>query len=130
MPTPDPSASIVGTQADLDAACEVIAGNAQLPIDTEFARTDTYRPRLCLVQIGTPERVFCVDTLAGLDLSGLWRAIADPSRLKILHAAKQDMEVFALRFGALPGPLFDTQIAAGLLGRPPQAGYAALVEAE
>jgi ribonuclease D len=50
--------------------------------------------------------------------------------LKILHAAKQDMEVFWLRFGSLPGPLFDTQVAAGLLGHPPQAGYATLLDSE
>jgi len=98
-------------------------------MDTEFARTDTYRPRLCLMQVEAGERVFCADMLAALDFSKLWLTIAAPAALKLMHAAKQDMEVLQLHFGALPGPLFDTQIAAGLLGHPPQAGYATLVEA-
>lgn len=130
MPTPRPDARVIDTQADLDAACAIIGEQDEIPLDTEFARTDTFRSKLCLVQVGTPRHVFCVDMLAGLDPQGLWRILADPRRLKVLHAAKQDMEVFAQRFGGLPEPLFDTQIAAGLLGQPPQAGYAALVDAE
>jgi ribonuclease D len=121
---------MVETQADLDAVSARIAAERELPLDTEFARTDTYRPKLCLVQAGTSDALWCIDTLAPLDLEPLWRAIAGTGSPKILHAAKQDMEVFLLRFGSLPGPLFDTQIAAGLVGHPPQAGYATLVEAE
>jgi ribonuclease D len=130
MPTPELPVRLVAGQADLDAACAAIARHETLPLDTEFARTDTYRSRLCLIQAGTPEGLFCIDTLADLDLAGLWQAIAAPGRMKILHAAKQDMEVFLQRFGAPPGPMFDTQIAAALLGHAPQAGYATLVEAE
>ena len=130
MPTPETEVRLIALQPDLDAACELIVQQAELPLDTEFARTDTYRPKLCLIQVGTPGRVFCVDVLAGLDPAPLWRAVAAPGTMKILHAAKQDLEVLLLTFGALPGPIFDTQIAAGLLGHPPQAGYATLVEAE
>ncbi len=130
MPTPEDSVRMIDAQADLDAACAIIGEQRELPLDTEFARTDTYRPRLCLIQVGAPGRAYCIDTLADLDPGPLWRIIAAPQSLKILHAAKQDMEVFLLRFGSLPGPIFDTQIAAGLLGHAPQAGYATLVEAE
>jgi ribonuclease D len=130
MPTPELPVRLIAGQAELDAACAALARHDSLPLDTEFARTETYRARLCLIQAGTPEGLFCIDTLADLDLAGLWAVIAAPGRLKILHAAKQDMEVFLQRFGAAPGPLFDTQIAAALLGHAPQAGYAALVEAE
>jgi ribonuclease D len=130
MPTPDAAVSLIASQSDLEAACAVIASRPELPLDTEFVRTDTYRPRLCLMQIGTPDVIFCLDMIADIDPAPLWRAISTPGALKILHAAKQDMEVFLLRFGSLPGPLFDTQIAAALLGHPPQMGYAALVEAE
>ena len=130
MPTPETQVRLIAQQPDLEVACEIIAQQRELPLDTEFARTDTYRPKLCLVQIWTPGQVYCVDTLAGLDPAPLWRALASPGSTKILHAAKQDMEVMLLTFGALPGPIFDTQIAAGLLGHPPQAGYATLVEAE
>ncbi len=130
MPTPEPRIAFVEDQADLDAAAAALAGRAELPLDTEFARTDTYRARLCLLQAGTADTVYCIDMLAPLDTAALWHAIAQPGAQKVLHAAKQDLEVFFQRFGALPGPLFDTQVAAGLLGHPPQAGYAALVEAE
>ncbi len=130
MPTPAVPARLVARQPDLDAACAAIADAHSLPLDTEFARTDTFRARLCLIQLGTPAAAWCIDTLADLDLSGLWQLIAAPGRLKILHAAKQDMEVLLQAFGTAPGPLFDTQIVAGLLGHPPQAGYANLVEAE
>lgn len=130
MPTPAHCGTFIDSQADLDAASTVIAAQTTLPLDTEFARTDTYRPKLCLLQVAVPGRVYCADTLAGVDLGGFWRAITAPSALKVMHAAKQDMEVLLLHFGALPGPLFDTQIAAALLGHPPQTGYATLVEAE
>jgi ribonuclease D len=130
MPTPDRTARLVTHQQELDACCDSLERQPELPLDTEFARTDTYRPKLCLIQAGTPEGVFCVDTLEELDTTRFWNAVCAESRLKVLHAAKQDMEVFWLRFGSLPGPLFDTQVAAALLGHPPQAGYAALLEAE
>jgi ribonuclease D len=130
MPTPAEPIVLVATQSDLEAACAAISAHAELGLDTEFARTDTYRPKLCLVQIGTPARVFCVDMLAGLDTAPLWQVLGGPGAVKVLHAAKQDIEVLCLTFAALPAPIFDTQIAAGLLGYPPQAGYAALVETE
>lgn len=130
MPTPDDNTRLIDRQDGLDACCAVIGTQPTLPLDTEFARTDTYRPRLCLIQIATPAAMFCIDTIAQLDMRRLGQALAASHALKIMHAAKQDLEVLNLQFGVLPGPLFDTQIAAGLLGHPPQAGYATLVEAE
>lgn len=130
MPVPREHAHLVDSQEQLDACLPVLTAQGELPLDTEFARTDTYRPRLCLMQIATPATMFCIDMLADLDATTLWQAIAAERTLKIMHAAKQDLEVLGLRFGSLPGPLFDTQVAAGLLGHPQQAGYAALVESE
>jgi ribonuclease D len=130
MPTPDDRIRLIARQPDLEVACSTISAQTELALDTEFARTDTYRPKLCLIQIGAPAGVFCVDMLAGLDPAPLWHVVAAPGVVKILHAAKQDIEVLWLTFAALPAPVFDTQIAAGLLGYPPQAGYAALVETE
>lgn len=130
MPTPRNPARLIDRQAELDASCAAIAGQGEIALDTEFARTNTYRPQLCLLQVAASGEMFCIDTLAGLDTRRLWDALAATGSLKTIHAAKQDLEVLALRFGGLPGPLFDTQIAAALLGHPPQAGYAALVAAE
>ncbi|MBW7930118.1 MAG: ribonuclease D [Gammaproteobacteria bacterium] len=130
MPSPDLPTRIVDTAAGLDDACAAIERSTSLALDTEFARTDTFRSRLCLIQVGTGTGIHCIDALADIDLPMLWRLIAAAEREKILHAAKQDIEVLLQSFGTTPAPLFDTQIAAGLLGHPPQAGYASLVAAE
>jgi ribonuclease D len=90
-------------------------------------RERTYHPQLCLVQVASDTDCYLFDPLAGLDLAPLHATIADRARPKILHAARQDLEVLLHVGGTVPGPLFDTQVAAGLLGLPPQAGYADLV---
>ena len=74
--------------------------------------------------------VALVDTLApGLDLAPLGALLANPAVLKVLHACRQDVEIFVLRFGAAPAPLFDTQIAAMVAGFGDQASYDGLVRA-
>jgi ribonuclease D len=130
MPTPRHPARLIERQPELDACCAALADLPVIGIDTEFARTDTYRPRLCLMQFAGRHDVFCIDALIGLDTSGLWRLLGAGPPLKLVHAAKQDLEVLQLHFGRLPQPIFDTQITAGLLGHPAQVGYAGLAEAE
>ena len=92
-------------------------------------RESTYYPRLCLIQAATAACCALIDPLALTDLGPLWNFLADRQRIKVLHAARQDMEVLSLTHDtpALPGPIFDTQVAAALLGSPPQIGYGALV---
>ncbi len=90
-------------------------------------RERTYHAQLCLVQIATESDCYLIDPLVGLDLAPLHELLQDRSRLKILHAARQDLEVLLQSGGTVPGPLFDTQVAAALLGLPPQVGYAELV---
>ncbi|MBI2382788.1 MAG: ribonuclease D [Gammaproteobacteria bacterium] len=99
-----------------------------LTVDTEFVREDTYHARLCLVQVGDAESCAVVDVLAIADLSPLWDALHAPGVLKVLHAAGQDLEIFVQATARCPVPLFDTQVAAALLGYGEQLGYAALVE--
>lgn len=96
-------------------------------VDTEFMRERTYYPKLCLVQLATDTELACVDPLALDDLSPLTELWADASVTKVFHAAGQDMEVLLQTAGELPRPVFDTQIAATLLGYPDQIGYARLV---
>lgn len=116
-----------------DALAARIEGWKQRPwlaLDTEFLREDTYHPILCLVQVGDGESDVCIDTLAlGQEtLKPLWSLLADPGITKVLHAPSQDLEIF-VRFGDdAVTPLFDTQIAAALLGHGDQLGYAALVD--
>jgi ribonuclease D len=99
-----------------------------IALDTEFMRTQTYYARLCLVQVATPDTVACVDTLALPTIEPLLEVIYAPQVLKVIHSARQDLEVFADLRGAPPAPVFDTQIAAALCGYDDQIGYGPLVE--
>lgn len=99
-----------------------------LAVDTEFVRVDTYYPKLCLIQIGDGENNVCIDTIAVTDLSPLFELLARKEILKVFHSGSQDLEIFVQLTGACPTPLFDTQIAATLLGLGDQIGYAPLVE--
>ena len=108
---------------------EVLSRQDRFGLDTEFMRETTYFPRLCLVQLATEREVFCVDPLAGSgdgkNLADFMQALARPGW--VVHSGRQDVEVLFLASGLMPERIFDTQIAAALLGYPPQLGYAALV---
>ena len=129
------AAPIVTTSAELLHALEQLRDADFIALDTEFMRESTYFPKLCLVQMAAPGpsgSTLCVlvDPLALPDLQPLWDFLNDRSRIKVLHAARQDLEVLMVAMrGALHGPIFDTQIAAALLGQPAQIGYGALVAA-
>ena len=120
-------ATLVTTQSQLEAAVFRLQSASRLAIDTEFMRERTYYPQLCLLQVATGSDCFLVDPLAGMQLDGLYALLADRSKLKILHAARQDLEVLQMGGRPVPAPVFDTQVAAAMLGFPPQAGYAELV---
>lgn len=119
----------IDTAPTLKDFCAALRGEPWLAVDTEFLRENTYYPKLCLIQIATPNQVACIDAQALLDLGPLLSLLFEPVITKVMHAARQDLEIFYHLRGALPRPVFDTQIAAPLLGYPEQAGYATLVEA-
>jgi ribonuclease D len=96
-----------------------------LGVDTEFMREKTYFAQLCLVQISTRERYFCVDPLVDEDMSTFWQELMD--KTWVVHSARQDIEVILQTAELMPRQIFDTQVAAGLLGHMPQLGYAGLV---
>ena len=98
-----------------------------LAVDTEFVREQTYYAHLCLVQVSDGADHVCIDALA-VDLAPFWQFLRRTEVLKVLHSAGQDLELFVQHAGDCPAPLFDTQIAAALLGHGEQLGYAALVE--
>ncbi len=104
-----------------------LARSGRLALDTEFLRERTYLAELALVQLGDGALVALVDPLAGLDLGALASLLTAPGTTKVLHAARQDVEVLLPLTGAPLGPLLDTQLAAALLGMPAQVGYADLV---
>ncbi|HVT36993.1 MAG TPA: ribonuclease D [Nevskiaceae bacterium] len=99
-----------------------------LAVDTEFVRVDTYYPILCLVQVDDGERSCCIDMLKIGDAAPLFEVLAQPRILKVFHAAGQDLEILVQLTGACPAPMFDTQIAATLLGMGDQLGYAGLIQ--
>lgn len=118
----------VDNSEDLQQLCESIKDAPLLILDTEFVREKTYRAKLCLIQIATDDIVACIDPIALSDLSPLMDIINDESKQKVLHAARQDYEIFYDLNKQLPQPLFDSQLAASLLGYGEQVGYGSLVE--
>ena len=100
-----------------------------LAIDTEFMRERTYYPQLCLIQISDGDFACCIDPLAkDIDLTALWELMRNPAITKVFHAAHQDLEIFLNLMGELPTPLFDTQIAAMVMGHGDQVGYDRLIK--
>ena len=119
----------ISTSQQLNALLTRLETAKWVTLDTEFIREKTYYPRLCLIQIGSADTLACIDPLAIDDLQPFFTWLQDPKRVKVLHAAWQDMEIFHyLGNGKLPTPLFDTQIAAAVLGMGDQLGYGRLVE--
>jgi len=115
---------------ELAELCARLAEEEFVTVDTEFMRERTYWPELCVVQLGGTNDVAVVDAQAeGLDLSPLGHLLANPKVMKVLHAARQDVEIFLLKFGAVPTPMFDSQIAAMVAGFGDQASYDSLARA-
>ena len=109
-----------------DHISQNISNHAQLGVDTEFMREKTYFAQLCLVQISTRDRIYCVDPLVDNGKTEFWTQILKGSW--VVHSARQDIEVIYQTAGAMPREIFDTQVAAGLLGMSAQVGYAGLVK--
>src|SRR5580692_1858926 len=118
---------IIETTDDLKAFMAELSGAPYLALDTEFLRDQTYYPKLCLIQVAAPGAEGIIDPLApGLDLKPFYDLIRRPDIVKVLHAARQDIEIFYLQGGVLPDPLFDTQVAAMVCGFGDAASYETL----
>ena len=120
---------VISSPAELAVAVAGAQASGCVGLDTEFLRERTYRARLCLVQLATAEETFIVDPVSGLDVAAIAELVSDPSVQVIVHAGKQDFELFFDRFGAVPANVFDIQIAAGFLGYGSSLPYGRLVEA-
>ncbi|WP_206935206.1 ribonuclease D [Roseococcus thiosulfatophilus] len=126
----DPTPRLITSAEELAALCERLRTEPYVTVDTEFMRERTYWPELCVVQLAGESEVAVVDAQAeGMDLAPLGELLADPAVVKVFHAARQDVEIFLLKFGAVPTPLFDTQVAAMVAGFGDQASYDSLVRA-
>jgi ribonuclease D len=117
----------ITTTEALQEFCARLADQPFITVDTEFMRETTYWPKLCLIQAASPTDAAIIDPLAeGLDLEPFLALMRDESILKVFHAARQDVEIF-VKLGAMPKPMFDTQVAAMAAGFGDQVSYEALV---
>ncbi|MET0443789.1 MAG: ribonuclease D [Pseudorhodoplanes sp.] len=120
---------LITTTDQLAAACERLAQHPVITVDTEFLRETTYYPLLCVVQMASAEDAVVVDTLAeGIDLAPFFALMNNEAVLKVFHAARQDIEIMVHRNGVVPHPIFDTQVAAMVLGYGDSIAYDQLVE--
>lgn len=121
---------MICNQKELEAVCRRFAAHPFVTVDTEFVREKSYYPRLCLIQLASPDEAVCIDpTVSDFDWAPLRALMQNESVVKVFHACRQDMEIFFIQAGVIPTPLFDTQVAAMALGFGDSVGYQAVVKA-
>ncbi|MBP2150683.1 ribonuclease D [Xanthobacter autotrophicus DSM 597] len=119
---------ITSTEA-LAAACERLARHPFVTVDTEFLRESTFWPKLCVVQVASPEEAILIDALSeGLDLAPFYRLMGNERVMKVFHAGRQDIEIIWHQARLIPHPVFDTQVAAMVLGYGDSISYDQLVQ--
>jgi len=121
----------VTDQHALEALCHTLQQSPRLALDTEFVGEDTFIPRLELIQVATATTAAVIDfpaVQASGSLDIFWELICDVKIEKIVHAGRQDLDLFAIHAGQIPKPFFDTQIAAAMVGYGAQIAYANLVQ--
>ena len=118
----------INSNATLQQLCKNLQTHDWIVLDTEFIRERNYYPKLCLIQVAADDILACIDPLAISDLSPFLAVLNNPHITKVFHAAYQDLEIFYYLMDAVPSPIFDTQVAASVLGLGEQMGYARLVE--
>ena len=120
--------TIITTTGDLAAACKRMARFEVVTVDTEFMRETTYWPKLCVIQLASPEEAVIVDaTAADLSLDSFFKLMKNEKVIKVFHAARQDIEIVYHLGGLIPHPVFDTQVAAMVCGFGDSISYDQLV---
>jgi len=117
---------VVSTQEDFDKICEELSKEKILFIDTEFCRRRTYYAILSVIQIASQNHEVVIDVLSDINIKSLNGIFSNEKIIKVLHSADQDFDIFYHMFGKLPKNVFDTQIAAGVVGLDAGIGYARL----
>lgn len=115
----------------LSEFCEHLKDSPRLALDTEFVGEDSFVPKLELIQVATDTAAAVIDfpaVRAGGSLDAFWEIVCNPAIQKVVHAGRQDLDLFAVHAGQIPKPFFDTQIAAAMVGFGPQVAYANLVQ--
>ncbi|MBS1250966.1 MAG: Ribonuclease D [Chloroflexi bacterium] len=112
---PDPI--LIENKSALDRMLDDLSQEAALGVDTEANSLHAYQEQVCLIQISTLERDYLVDPLAIEDLSSLRDIFSDPKIEKIFHASEYDVIMLAKDLGFEMANIFDTMLAARILGR-------------
>jgi ribonuclease D len=119
----------ITTTSELAAACRRMASHSFVTVDTEFLRETTYYPLLCVAQIASADEAVVIDALApGIDLAPFFALLADEKVMKVFHAGRQDIEIVWHQAKLIPHPIFDTQVAAMVLGYGDSISYDQLVQ--
>jgi len=119
----------ITTTEELTQVCARMARHPFVTVDTEFLRETTYYPLLCVAQIASPDEAYVVDTLApAIDLSPFFDLLTDEKVVKVFHAARQDIEIVWNMAKKIPHPIFDSQVAAMVLGYGDSISYDQLVQ--
>ncbi|THJ20969.1 MAG: ribonuclease D [Nitrospira sp. CG24E] len=129
--TSKPPIHYVTDRSALESLCRTLRQSPRLALDTEFVGEDTFVPRLELIQVATADTAAVIDfpaVQAGGSLDVFWELICDAKIEKVVHAGRQDLDLFSTHAGQIPKPFFDTQIAAAMVGYGAQVAYANLVQ--
>jgi ribonuclease D len=118
---------ILTTARELSDCCAYLSTQPVLGFDTEFVGEETYHPRLCLVQVAVPGRLFLIDPFGTGPLDEFWKLLHDPQRVVVVHAGREEVRLCRLWSGQPPANLFDLQLAAGLVGLTYPMGHGGLV---
>jgi ribonuclease D len=120
---------LITSSSDLAAICARLATHPFVTVDTEFLRETTFWPKLCVIQLASPDEAVAIDALAsGMDLTPFFDLMVDPKVVKVFHAARQDVEIVWHLSKRIPEPLFDSQVAAMVLGYGDSISYDQLVQ--
>ncbi|MFO1118398.1 MAG: ribonuclease D [Beijerinckiaceae bacterium] len=121
--------TLIADSRELAEICSRLARHPFVTVDTEFLRETTFWPKVCVIQLASPDEAVAVDALAeGLDMQPFFTLMADPNVVKVFHAARQDIEIVWNLARMIPAPLFDTQVAAMVCGYGDQVSYGDLVQ--
>jgi ribonuclease D len=124
-----PDMDLITTTDELAATCDRLGRHPFVTIDTEFLRETTYYPLLCVAQLASSDEAVVIDALApGIDLKPFFDLMANQKVLKVFHASRQDIEIVWHRASLIPHPIFDTQVAAMVLGHGDSISYDQLVQ--
>jgi len=121
-------AAYVRDEAGLKALCERLRGHDRLAVDTEFMGEDSFHPRLEIIQVAAGDVAAIIDYQDVRHLDPFLELLNDARLLKVIHAGRQDLEIFSVLSGSVPAPVFDTQVAAAMVGYGAQVGYGQLVQ--